>query len=147
MIPVSNTSTAGLCSSKEGAFLWITQCSLSLAIGSPLSIVSPNTLNRRPRVCSPTGTLIPAPVAVTSISLHSPSLEASMIQRAILFPMCCATSMTQRFPPLSTSSASLIYGSSSLLLNSTSTTGPITCTIFPFVIALITSFSVHSLRR
>ena len=139
LIPVSNTSTAGLCSSKLGAFLWITHSSLSL-IGSPLSIVSPSTLNRRPRVFSPTGTLIPAPVAVTSIPFCRPSLEASMIQRAMLLPTCWATSMTQRFPPLSTSRASLINGSSSLLLNSTSTTGPMTCTILPFVILLLPTF-------
>ena len=75
-------------------------------------------------------------------------LEASMMQRATLFPTCCATSMTQRFPPLSTSSASLINGRSSLLSNSTSTTGPMTCTILPFVIVFyLTSFSVHWHRR
>ena len=105
-----------------------------------LPIVSPSTLNRRPRVFSPTGTLIPAPVAVTSIPFCRPSLEASMIQRAMLLPTCWATSMTQRFPPLSTSRASLINGSSSLLLNSTSTTGPMTCTILPFVILLLPTF-------
>lgn len=37
--------------------------------GSPLSIASPSTLNIRPNVCFPTGTLIGPPVAVTSIPL------------------------------------------------------------------------------
>ena len=133
MIPVSRISATGLCSSNDGGSLWMTHFSPSFN-GSPLSIVSPRTLKRRPSVCSPTGTLIPEPVAVTSISLQSPSLEASIMQRTVLFPRCWETSITQRFPSLSTSRASLMHGSSTPSSNSTSTTGPKTCTIFPLFI-------------
>ena len=134
LIPVSSTSTTGLWSSKDGGSLWIHQC-FSPSKVLPPSKVSPNTLNRRPNVPCPTGTVMPLPVATTSMSLWSPSLAANIIQRTVLLPMCCATSMTQRFPPLSTSSASLINGRS-LSSNSTSTTGPMTCTIFPVFIPL-----------
>ena len=67
LIPVSRTSTTGLCSSKDGGSLWIHQFSFD-STGFPSSIASPRTLNSRPSVAFPTGTVIPAPVAVTSIS-------------------------------------------------------------------------------
>ena len=71
LIPVSRISTAGFCSSNEGGSRWMTQCS-SPSRESPPSTVSPRTLNRRPSVLSPTGTLIPLPVAVTSLSRCRP---------------------------------------------------------------------------
>ena len=144
LIPVSRISTTGLCSSNVGGFLWISQCSSS-SRDSPPSIVSPRTLKRRPSVLSPTGTLIPAPVAVTSMSRQRPSLAESMIQRTVSFPICCDTSITLFFPLFSTASASLIAGSSPFS-KITSTTGPMTCTIFPLFI-VITSFFVPSHRR
>ena len=144
MIPVSRISTTGLWSSNDGGSLWITQCSVSSLISSPLSMVSPSTLNRRPRVCSPTGTLIPEPVAVTSMSLQSPSLAASIRQRTSSFPRCCATSIIQVFPLFSTCRASLMHGRFPSS-NTTSTTGPMTCTIRPLFIPVFTSFSVSGL--
>ena len=72
-------------------------------------------------------------VAVTSISFAKPSVEDRQIQRTTPFPMCWATSITQVFPPFSTVSASFIIGS--FPGNSTSITGPMTCTIFPFSIS------------
>src|ERR1700736_6302811 len=51
--------------------------------------------------------------------------------RTVLLPRLCCTSSTRRFPsPRSISSASRISGRRSPL-NSTSTTGPITCTTAP----------------
>ncbi len=102
-------------------------------------MVSPSTLNKRPSVLSPTGTLIPAPVAITSISRCKPSLDANIIHLTVLFPICCATSITHRLPLLSTSRASLMYGRS-LFSNSTSITGPMTCTILPLFIVILLSY-------
>ena len=134
MIPVSRISSAGFCSSNVGGSLWISHFS-SVSGCSPPSIASPNTLKRRPRVFSPTGVLMPLPVAVTSMSLQRPSLEASIIQRTVSLPICCATSITHFLSPLLTSSASLIAGRFSSS-NATSTTGPITCIIFPLLLIL-----------
>ena len=111
----------------------MTHCSSPSTCSFP-SIFCPSTLNILPSVCLPTGTVIPAPVAVTSISLDSPSLDASRIQRTMLFPICWAASMTSFLPSSSTVSASLISGRYPPS-NSTSTTGPKTCTIFPFSIS------------
>ena len=132
LIPVSRISTAGFCSSNVGGSLWITIFGASL-IGSPSSIVSPSTLKRRPNVFSPTGTLIPLPSAVTSISLWRPSLAASIIHLTTWLPICCATSITHFLSPFCTSRASLIAGNS-WFSNSTSTTGPRTWIIFPVFI-------------
>src|SRR5699024_6631736 len=111
------------------------------SIDAPSSIVSPSTLNSLPSVFSPTGTWIPAPVAVTSISLWSPSLAESIRQRTSLFPRCWATSIMHFFPLLSTCSASLIKGRSPSS-NTTSTTGPMTCMILPlFIIITVLTFS------
>ena len=107
LMPVSSISTTGLWSAKLGGSLWMTHFSSPSRL-SPPSKVSPSTLNRRPSVFSPTGTAIPFPVATTSISLHSPSLAASIMQRTTSPPICCATSMTQRFPLFITVSASWI---------------------------------------
>ena len=130
MIPVSRISSAGFCSSNVGGSLWISHFSLASGCSLP-SIASPNTL----RVFSPTGVLMPLPVAVTSMSLQRPSLEASIIQRTVSLPICCATSITHFLSPLLTSSASLIAGRFSSS-NATSTTGPITCIIFPLLLIL-----------
>ena len=46
----------------------------------PSSTVSPSTLNKRPSVLSPTGTLMPLPVAMTSLSRCKPSLALSIMQ-------------------------------------------------------------------
>ena len=78
---------------------------------------------------------MPLPVAVTSMSLQRPSLEASIIQRTVSLPICCATSITHFLSPLLTSSASLIAGRFSSS-NATSTTGPITCIVCPLLLIL-----------
>ena len=132
LIPVSNISWAGFCWSKLGASLWISHLSAS-SNALPPSIASPKTLNKRPNVSFPTGVFIPLPVATTSMSLESPSLDASITQRTTSFPICCATSITHFLSPFCTSSASLIAGSSPFS-NATSTTGPKTCTILPVFI-------------
>ena len=138
-MPVSSISTAGLCSSNLGGSLCIVQCS-SFSRLAPPSIVSPNTLKSLPSVASPTGTLIPSPVATTSMSLLSPSEAVSMIHLTMFPPWCEETSIRHFLPWLSTYRASLIFGTSSSG-NRTSTTGPITCIILPFFI-LISSNAV-----
>ena len=133
LMPVSKISTSDDWSAKLGGVRWISQCVSFSRWSSMSSIVSPVTLNRRPSVFSPTGTEMEPPVAVTGISFARPSDEESMMQRTVELPMCCATSMVRVLPPDSTVSASLIFGSSPVS-NATSTTGPMTCTIFPLFI-------------
>ena len=101
-------------------------------------MVSPSTLNRRPRFFSPTGTSIPVPSEITGISFCKPSLAESMIQRTISSPICCCTSMIAFSPWLSTCSAVLIFGRGRSS-NATSTTGPMTWTIFPICMCHVLS--------
>ena len=61
------------------------QCS-SFSRLTPPSMVSPNTLKSLPSVASPTGTFMPEPVAVTSMSLLSPSEAVSMIHLTMFPP-------------------------------------------------------------
>ena len=49
---------------------------------------SPSTLNIRPRVSFPTGTVMVSPGAVTFIPRAMPSLPASMMHRTMLSSKC-----------------------------------------------------------
>ena len=84
---------------KAGALWWMGL--LSLASTGPLpSMGWPTTLNMRPRVSSPTGILMGAPVAVTGQPLERPSVELRAMQRTVLPPSSCTTSaVTVPCPP------------------------------------------------
>src|ERR1039457_7448243 len=72
-----------------------------------------------------------ARVARTASPRRTPSVVSIAMHRTVLLPRLCCTSRTRREPPSrSISSASRISGRRSPL-NSTSTTGPITCTTAP----------------
>src|SRR6202035_123348 len=130
LMPVSRISVSTDCSEMVGAV----RCMdiRFLPLNGPLpSMVSPMTLNIRPSVSSPTGTWIGAPVARTASPRRTPSVVSIAMVRTVLLPRLCCTSRTRRVPPSrSISSASRISGNRSPL-NSTSTTGPITCTTAP----------------
>ena len=67
-MPVSNISVVGVSASIVGAARWIGQRSTSSASGSPRSIGCPSRLKIRPSVAFPTGTVIGAPVSITSVA-------------------------------------------------------------------------------
>ncbi len=90
-------------------------------------MVSPRTLNTRPSVSFPTGTLIEEPVSTTVAPRFKPSEESMAIVRMMPSPNSRATSITNCVPlSSSTVKALLISGKDSLRGNCTSTTGPIT---------------------
>ena len=102
---------------------------------SSWSTVFPSTLNTRPRVASPTGTLIGAPVSSASMPRVKPSVELIAIQRVTLSPKCCITSTTKSIsmsPDLPLIVTAFKISGKDSAGNSISTTGPITCTILPF---------------
>ena len=134
-IPVSKILASVLCSENDGALRWISQYSVFSSILFPPSIGSPRTLNIRPSVAVPTGTLIFEPVAVTVLSQERPSHSANIIQRTVLFPICCASSITRLLPSTSTVRASLILGRFPDS-NSTSTIDPEIWTILPVILCL-----------
>ncbi len=108
-------------------------------IGPRSSTGWPMTFMIRPSTSRPTGTWIDAPVFSTGIPRTRPSVVSMAMQRTLRSPRCCATSTT-RLPGLSLidgfeiRSAVLISGRSPPA-NSTSTTGPMTWTTFPWVVA------------
>ena len=110
MIPVSSISAAGRCSANVGALRWISHLSVSGGSGASPSIGSPRTLNIRPSVLSPTGTLMPRPSAFTVMPRERFSLAPSRMQRTLSPPICRATSMMRSSPRTVTLSASLILG-------------------------------------
>ena len=83
---------------------------LLVLIGPASSTGSPMTFMMRPSVSSPTGTVIGAPVSVTSWPRTRPSVESMAMVRTVFSPRCWATSSTSRLPPLSVSSAFRICG-------------------------------------
>src|ERR671934_1301382 len=111
-MPVSNISVVGVRFSTFGASRGIGQRSLT-SIASPSSIVSPRRLKMRPRVTSPTGTVIGPPVSVTSAPRARPSVVSIATARTRSSPRCCCTSQTSTCPLFSTVIAWLISGSSS----------------------------------
>ena len=66
LMPVSNISVVGVRSSARGASWWMPRRSTPAGSSSPRSIGSPSRLKIRPSVASPTGTVIGAPVSITS---------------------------------------------------------------------------------
>src|SRR6186997_1846803 len=122
--PVSNTSTSVVWSSKAGGARWIGRWTAA-STGPLRSIARPRTSNTRPRVASPTGTVIGAPVSTTLVPRASPSVVVIATLRTQLLPRCCATSHTSGSPPsTSISTAFRIFGSWPAG-NSMSTTGPV----------------------
>ncbi len=93
LIPVSRISWVGVRSEAFGAGRWIGQRSPS-PISSPLSIGSPSRLKMRPRVASPTGTVIGPPVSVTVAPRWMPSVASIATARTRSSPRCCCTSQT-----------------------------------------------------
>src|SRR5216683_7197315 len=114
---------------------------LGASIGPTSSTGSPVTFISRPSVSSPTGTVIGAPVSITSIPRTRPSVESIEMHRTMLSPRCCATSSTRlngrsSIDGLVTRSALRIDGSEPLE-NSTSMTLPKIWLIRPVDCSLI----------
>src|ERR671935_1535380 len=134
LIPVSKISTVGWRSWKLGGSRWIGQRSTSSG-ASFLSIGSPTTFQRRPRVSLPTGTEIGPPVSTTSAPRASPSVESMATARTRSSPRCCWTSAMRLIAGrpscsgASTRSAVLISGSVSG--KTASITTPLISTILP----------------
>ena len=62
--------------------------------GASKSMVSPKTLNTRPKVSVPTGTEMEAPVSITSIPRCKPSVDSMAIVRITPSPSSKAASNT-----------------------------------------------------
>ena len=134
LIPVTSCSVSVAWSVNFGAGLCIGH--FSLVFTSPFSSIdSPTTFIILPKVSGPTGTLMGDPVLITSSPLFSPSVASIAIVLTSFSPRCCATSKINLFPELFVSRAVYISGSSFSKL--TSTTAPIICVIFPFVLITI----------
>ena len=88
LMPVSRISTSDACSEKVGAGLCIGMV-FSVLISPALSTGSPRTFIILPRVFSPTGTFIGAPVLFTESPLFKPSVEPIAIVLTIPSPICC----------------------------------------------------------
>ena len=106
--------------------------------GGRPSTGSPMTLRMRPRHSGPTGIAMGAPVSRTSIPRTRPSELSIATVRTVFSPRCCATSsvrlsLLDEMPGLVTFSAFRILGSFPAS-NSTSTTGPMTCTTLPLLL-------------
>src|SRR5688572_2227205 len=135
LMPVSNISVFDSSWSNAGALRWIPHRSLTSRV-SPSSRLrhSPRVLNTRPRVASPTGTVIGPPVSVTSAPRTSPSVGWREIARTMPSPMCWATSSESVLvsPRIVSSVSSRLYISGiESAGNSMSTTGPMTRAIRP----------------
>jgi hypothetical protein len=129
--PVSNTSISVVWSSNAGGARWIG--SILSALTSPLpSIAWPSTSNTRPRVTSPTGTVIGAPVSRTSVPRARPSVVVIATARTQLLPRCCWTSHTSGVSPSRRISTALRIEGSCPAGNSMSTTGPVIWITRPF---------------
>ena len=104
-------------------------------IGSPLSIVSPSTLNSLPK-CLLTNWYFEYRLRSLDFHILAKSFAGGKHQTTyLIISRCCATSMMHFFPLFSTSRASLIK-EGRRLSNTTSTTGPMTCTIRPLFMSL-----------
>src|ERR671916_3112972 len=91
-------------------------------------------LNTCPLTWSPTGTEIADPVSVTGAPRTRPSAGCMAIARTVLSPRCCAISsvIVLRSASKSTSTVSALKSCGTWPRgNSTSTTGPVTCTTRP----------------
>src|SRR5882672_6468613 len=106
---------------------------LSAVTGPSSSTGSPITLMMRPSVPAPTGTIIGAPVSLTSWPRTRPSVVSMAMVRTVDSPRCCATSSTRRLPPFLVSIAFRMAGR--WPSNWTSTTAPMTCVMRPVWLA------------
>ena len=97
LMPVSKISDVGLSWSKAGGSRWIGHFSVALT-GPASSMTSPSTLKMRPRVGSPTGTEIGAPVSITSVPRERPSVMSRATARTLSSPRSCCTSATRVVP-------------------------------------------------
>src|SRR4051812_17880733 len=150
LIPVSRISWVGVRSEAFGAGRWIGQRSSTCTSG-PLSIASPSRLKMRPRVASPTGTVIGPPVSTTRSPRWTPSVASIATARTRSSPRCCCTSQTSCVaspspsPAVSIVTAEKISGSWSG--KAASITTPVTCstrpTLLPFapLLSAMASFS------
>ena len=82
LIPVSRNSTPRCWAASEGAERWIGQRSIAVS-GSRPSSGSPSTLNSRPSVAGPTGTVIGWPVRATAMPRARPSVGAIAMARTV----------------------------------------------------------------
>ncbi len=96
-IPVSKISAVVAWSEKDGGRRWIGSRRSPFTAPLP-SIGSPTTLNTRPNVALPTGTVIGPPVFVAFIPRRRPSVLCIETARTQLFPRCCWTSATTISP-------------------------------------------------
>src|SRR5690348_7938808 len=156
LIPVSRISCVGVRSEALGAGRWIGQRS-SVCTSGPLSIGSPSRLKMRPRVASPTGTVIGPPVSVTTAPREIPSVASIATARTRSSPRCCCTSQTRTAdsPSLSPPLVSIVTAekiSGSLSGKTASMTTPVTCSTRPWLVPLVPllsamgSFSDHRIE-
>src|SRR6185295_11442313 len=141
--PVSKTSTSVVWSSKDGGSRWIG--SMTSAFTGPFrSIGRPRTSNTRPRVASPTGTVMGLPVSTARVPRARPSVVVMATERTQLLPRCWATSHTSgSWPSRSISTAFRIAGSAPAG-NSMSTTGPVIWMTCPSLMGGALAMSVSS---
>ena len=135
LIPVSKTLGLVSKSVNLGADLWIGAVS-EVFTGPCSSTGSPNTLNILPKVASPTGTDIGAPVSVASMPLTRPSVPLIATALTLWSPSSCWTSAVSAMSCPAGFLASIlkafkIFGNLPAG-NSTSRTGPITWRTTPF---------------
>ncbi len=109
-----------------------------------LSIGSPSTLNIRPSVLSPTGTVIGAPVETASIPLTSPSVGPMAIHLTVSSPKCCATSIVSSVPSVLVILTASFSSGSCPSLNFTSRTAPIIWVTLPIILSAISLFPLYT---
>merc|ERR1719309_255680 len=133
LMPVTRISWSTDMSANSGASAWMA-ANLSVLMGPRSSMGSPMTLMILPRVSSPTGILMGEPVSTTAWPLTRPSVPSMAMVRTVFSPKCWATSRTSLGDLFVTSRALRISGSPSS--NWTSTTAPMTATIWPLFLAV-----------
>src|SRR5690625_122327 len=92
LMPVSNIEVFDSSWSKFGAWRWIGHRSVTSSCSSGLFRGDPTTSNTVPRVASPTGTEMAAPVSWTACPRTTPSVGFRAIPRTMPSPRCCAVS-------------------------------------------------------
>ena len=95
LMPVSKICASVSIWSNAGGSRWIGSMVSDFTAPLP-SMGWPSTSNTRPSVASPTGTVIGAPVSLTSRPRARPSVEDIATARTQLLPRCCCTSTQRR---------------------------------------------------
>ena len=108
-------------------YLWETSANINNLFWTLINL--PITLIMRPRVSSPTGIRMGDPVSTTFCPRIRPSVPSIAMVLTVFSPKCWATSRTSLGERPPTSKALRISGRPSS--NCTSTTAPITATIWP----------------